>query len=433
MHKRSLAALACIAAVTAVVAACGSSGSAPAASADASKQQTLTVWYMTGDLSSATIAAIDRAFTDETGAKVNVQIQQWQDINTKITTALTQSSPPDVLELGNTDVPLFAANGGLADLTSDARALEQGQSWLPGLAGPATVSGHVFAAPLFGGNRAVIYNKKIWAAAGVSTVPASYAELLTDLNKIKAANAGKPGFSAFYFPGKYWYSALQWVWDAGGQLASETDGKWQGDLAAPAAQQGLQAWKTFQNTYSTPASRNTDTTTPDFNVLFAQGKTSAILNTSVNTILADNPGMKDEIGTFPMPGASAGATQPVFLGGSDIAIAAKSTHQALALKYLEVASSPAVQSADVVGIDHWTPISTQLITSTAGLLSATSRAFATAAQHSVATPATPGWATIESDSSINSFFADIATGRQTTMTAATAFDAHLDQALNSSP
>jgi N,N'-diacetylchitobiose transport system substrate-binding protein len=432
VHKRSLAALACIAAVAATVAACGSSGSAPAASTDAGKQ-TLTVWYMTGDLSPATIAAIDKAFTNETGAKVNVQIQQWAAINTKITTALTQSSPPDVLELGNTDVPLFAANGGLADLTGDARSLEQGQSWLPGLAGPATVGGHVFAAPLFGGNRAVIYNKKIWTAAGVTTPPTSYAGLLTDLNKIKAANAGKPGFSAFYLPGEYWYSALQWIWDAGGQLASESGGKWQGDLAAPAAQRGLQAWKTFQNAYSTSASRNTDTTTPDFNVLFAQGKTSAILNTSVNTILADNPAMKGEIGTFPMPSVSAGATQPVFLGGSDIAIAAKSTRQALALKYLEVASSPAVQSADVVGIDHWTPISTQLITSTASMLPATSQAFADAAKHSVATPATPGWATIESDSSINSFFADIATGRQTIMAAATAFDAHLDQALNSAP
>jgi N,N'-diacetylchitobiose transport system substrate-binding protein len=433
VHKRSLAALACIAAVTAAAAGCGSSATPASTSAGKQQQQTLTVWYMTGDLSSATIAAIDKTFTQETGAKVSLQIQQWANINTKITTALSQSNPPDVLEIGNTDVPLFAANGGLMDLTSAEQALEQGQSWLPGLAGPATVNGHIYAAPLFGGNRAVIYNKQIWAAAGVTTVPTSYAELLTDLNKIKAANAGKPGFSAFYFPGEYWYGALQWVWDAGGQLASQSGGQWQGDLASPAAQRGLQAWKTFQNTYSTPASRNTDTTTPDFNVLFAQGKTSAILNTSVNTILADNPAMKDEIGTFPMPSVTPGATQPVFLGGSDIAIAAKSSHQALALKYLEVAASPAVQSADVVGIDHWTPISTQLISSTASLLPVTSQAFTSAAKHSVATPATPGWATIESDSSINSFFADIATGRKTPLAAAQAFDSHLDQALNSSP
>jgi N,N'-diacetylchitobiose transport system substrate-binding protein len=48
----------------------------------------------------------------------------------------------------------------------------------------------------------------------------------------------------------------------------------------------------------------------------------------------------------------------------------------------------------------------------------------------VGTPATPGWATIESDKSINTFFADIATGRKTTAQAAHDFDTHLDQALN---
>jgi N,N'-diacetylchitobiose transport system substrate-binding protein len=48
----------------------------------------------------------------------------------------------------------------------------------------------------------------------------------------------------------------------------------------------------------------------------------------------------------------------------------------------------------------------------------------------VATPATPGWGTIEADDSINGFLADIATGRKSTADAAKAFDAHLDQALN---
>jgi N,N'-diacetylchitobiose transport system substrate-binding protein len=48
----------------------------------------------------------------------------------------------------------------------------------------------------------------------------------------------------------------------------------------------------------------------------------------------------------------------------------------------------------------------------------------------VATPATPGWATVESDKSIKDFFGDIATGRRSPAAAAGAFDAHLDQALN---
>ena len=415
------------------VGACGSS--APSSTSGAISTHgagsTLTVWYMDGDLSTADQNAIDAAFTAATGAKVDVQIQEWANINTKLSTALAQNDPPDVVEIGNTDVPLFAATGALADLTADKTQLEQGQSWLPGLSGPATVGGSLYAVPLFAGNRAVVYNKKIWGAAGITTVPTSYAQLTADLGKIKTANPS-PDFSAFYFPGQYWYGALQFVWDAGGQLATESGSTWTGALASSAAQQGLETWKTFQNTYSSPASRSVDTKSPDQDALFAQGNAATILDSSVNTVLKDNPALKSEIGTFPFPGQSAGTNQPVFLGGSDLGIAAKSAHVALAEEYLKVAASVAVQKADIAGLDGWTPISTQLITQTAAARSTTSQAFAAAAARSVATPAAPGWATIESDSSINQFFEQIATGSQSPAQAAAGFDSHLDQALNAS-
>lgn len=434
VRRRSLIPLVLGAALALGAAGCGSSGGAAksGSGSGSSAGRTLTVWYMDGDLSSQAQAAIDSAFEKATGAKVKVQIQEWDNINTKISTALAQDDPPDVLEIGNTDVPLFAATGALSDITAHVSDLDGGQSWLPGLVGPATVDGKVYAAPLFAGNRAVIYNKKIWSAAGITAPPAGFAELTADLGRIKAANAS-PDFSAFYFPGEYWYGALQFVWDAGGTLATKTGGTWSGALESPAAQRGLTAWKNFQNTYSTAASRGVDTKSPDQAALFANGKAAAILDTSVNTVLKDNPALKDQIGTFPLPGAAPGTTQPVFLGGSDLAIAAKSPNQDLALAYLKAATSTPVQTGAIVGTDGWTPVSIQLIDQTSASLSPASQAFAAAAKHSVATPATPGWATIESDKSINGFFADIATGRKSVAQAAKDFDAHLDQALNAAP
>jgi N,N'-diacetylchitobiose transport system substrate-binding protein len=413
-----------MAAVALAAAACGAG---PADTASQSKA--ITVWLMDGDLSDKAVAAIDAAFEQATGAKVTVRTQEWDNINTKISTALAQDSTPDVLEIGNTDVPLFAANGALTDLTDHQADLSAGQSWLPGLAGPATVDGKIYAAPLFAGDRAVIYRKSLWAKAGVTAPPTTFAELTADLDKVKAANPD-PAFSAFYFPGQYWYGALQFVWDAGGQLATQDSGKWTGALSKPAAQQGLQAWQRFQNTYSGASSRNVDTKAPDQAALFAQGQAAAILDTSVNTILKDNPALKDDIGTFPFPSASAGKTQPVFLGGSDLGVAAKSQHQDLALAYLKAAADPAVQKSAIVGIDGWTPVSTQIIDQVAPTLPPLSAAFFAAAKASGSTPATPGWATVESDKSINTFFADIATGRKSAADAAKDFDAHLDQALN---
>ncbi|QUQ65026.1 ABC transporter substrate-binding protein [Kutzneria sp. CA-103260] len=413
-----------MAAAALAAAACG------AGPADTTAQsKAITVWLMDGDLSDHAVAAINTAFEQATGAKVTVRTQEWDNINTKISTALAQDSTPDVLEIGNTDVPLFAANGALADLTEHRADLSAGQAWLPGLAGPATVDGRIYAAPLFAGNRAVIYRKSLWAKAGVTAPPTTLAELTADLDKIKAASPD-PAFSAFYFPGQYWYGALQFVWDAGGQLATTDSGKWTGALEKPAAQQGLKAWQQFQNTYSGAASRNVDTKAPDQAALFAQGGTAAILDTSVNTILKDNPALKDDLGTFPFPSATSGKTQPVFLGGSDLGVAAKSQHQELALAYLKAAADPAVQKSAIVGIDRWTPVSTQIIDQVTPTLPPLSAAFFTAAKSSGSTPATPGWATVESDKSINTFFADIATGRKSTADAAKDFDAHLDQALN---
>jgi N,N'-diacetylchitobiose transport system substrate-binding protein len=391
--------------------------------------KTLTVWYMDGDLSDAAVKAIDDKFTALTGAQVKVQIQQWDGINTKVATALAQDNPPDVLEIGNTDVPLFAASGGLTDITASLPQLRAGQHWLPGLEGPATVDGRSFGAPLFAGNRAVVYNQKIWADAGITTPPTTFTQLTADLDAIKAKHTAAD-FSAFYFPGKYWHGALQFVWDAGGQLATRSGGKWQGALESPEAQKGLAAWKDFVGRYSSAASRDVETTAPDFNTLFAQGKAAAILNTGINSILKVDPSLKDQIGTFPLPSATDGKTQPVFLGGSDLAVAAKSRNQALALAYLKAATDPAVQASAIVGIDHWIPASTEVIDQTIGTLPPTSQAFFSAAENSVPTPAVAGWATVESDKSIDDFFADIATGRKSPADAAKSLDEHLDQALN---
>ncbi|MFJ7219077.1 extracellular solute-binding protein [Amycolatopsis sp. NPDC098790] len=424
MRRRTFAAALAVAAVTAT-AACGSDAPAPAAAPGGQ----LTVWLMNGDLSDKATAAINAAFEKATGAKVAVQIQEWDNINTKISTALAQDNTPDVIEIGNTNVPLFAANGALTDLSPHRDELAAGQTWLDGLAGPATVDGQVYGAPLFAGNRAVIYDRQVWAEAGITAPPTTFQELTQDLDKIKAKHPAAD-YSAFHFPGKYWFGALQFVWDAGGQIATQKDGKWAGALESPEAQKGLQAWKDFQNAYSSAASRNVDTKAPDQAAIFSSGGAGAILDTSVNTVVKNKPELKDRLGTFPFPSATPGRTQPVFLGGSDLAVAAKSRNQDLALAYLKAATDPAVQRDAIVGIDGWTPISTQLIDQITPTLPPLNAAFATAAKTSVATPAAPGWATIESDKSINTFFADIATGRRSIADAAKDFDAHLTEALN---
>jgi N,N'-diacetylchitobiose transport system substrate-binding protein len=394
------------------------------------KGKTLTVWSMTGDLSTKTLDAINKKFTAATHAKVDVQTQQWSGIGTKITTALSTSTPPDVVDLGNTDVASFASSGGLLDLTANQKELEAGQTWLSGLEDPAVVGGKLYAVPSFAGDRVVLYNKTMWAKDGITSAPTSYTQLTADLDIIKSKNTASD-FSAMYVPGQYWYAAMSWVWDAGGAIATKSGKTWNGAFSSTAAQQGLSNFKTFQNTYSSKASQTLNTDTPSQDNILADGQTSAIIASSweIGTVEATKKLGASDLGTFVLPGES-GKNAPVFLGGSDWGIAAKSKNADLAKYWVEIAASPSIQNNYVFGNDGWIPNSVQASGAAAGLASPIDAPFFTAAKISNPTPAAAGWLTIEGDNSITQFFQNVTTGSSSVSDAATAFDSHLATALN---
>ncbi|KNC19623.1 ABC transporter substrate-binding protein [Arthrobacter sp. RIT-PI-e] len=436
-HTRITAVTALGAAALLALSGCSSSASStgsgePAAVPSAEGEgQTVTVWIMQDDYTDETLEAINTRFTEETGADVDIQVQQWDGITTKISTALATSTPPDVLDIGNTQVAGYAANGGLLDLTAYEDDLAQGRTWLGGLADPARVDESLYAVPGFAGARAVIYNKEMWADAGITEVPETFEDFTAALDAVAAANT-EPDFSPFYYPGQYWQSAMQFVWDAGGEIAVEDGGTWNGDMNSDAAVEGLQDFADFQNTYSSPASATLDNQTPSQGQVFGDGKTSAILNTGggIKGITDVNPEMTaDMLGTFPFPGKS-GEPQPVMIGGSDWAIPARSQNSELALQWIKIASGPEIQDDYVFGVDGWIPNSTEAIEAAqATELPEHQAGFFEAALNSKATPAAATWSTIEGDRSINDLFSSIASGSKPVDEAATQFDDHLDSVL----
>ncbi|MFV0452835.1 MAG: extracellular solute-binding protein [Propioniciclava sp.] len=439
MRKTRWAAAAAATAASALVLSACSSGGGATAPGDSmidlenvdGSGRTITVWVMNGDLGEESIAAINQEFESATGASVKVEMQQWDGITTKLTTALAGNTPPDVIDMGNTQVPGYAATGGLADLTAYADQLAQGQDWLGGLVDPATIDGKLYAVPSFAGDRAVIYNKTMWAEAGVTEAPATLDELTAALDKVQKANMAAD-FSAMYLPGQFWYAGMQFVWDAGGEIATRDGDSWTGGLSSPEAQKGLQAFKEFQNTYSTEASRTVNTNSPDQDAILANGQTSAILSTAshLNKVLEQSKDLTEEdLGTFPFPG-DMGETQPVMLGGSDWGIAQKSENMDLALVWIKIAASPAIQADYVFGSDGWIPNSEQGIEAArAKGLKPASEAYFTAALRSKATPAAANWSTIEGDKTMEQFFQSIATGTDPA-TAAEEVDAHIESVLN---
>lgn len=436
MRKTALATLAFGAAATLALTACSGGGSSTTMDpVDLSNVdgagKTITVWVMNGDLSEESIAAANAQFEKETGATVTVEMQQWDGITTKLTTALAGSTPPDVIDMGNTQVAGYAATGGLADLTDYRDDLAQGQEWLGGLVDPATIDGKLYAVPSFAGDRAVIYNKKLWAAAGVTEAPTTFDELTAALDKVKAANTAAD-FSALYLPGQLWYVGMQFVWDAGGEVAVNDGGTWKGGLSSSEAQQGLAAYRDFQNSYSSAASRTVNSNSPDQDAILANGQAGAIISTASHlkkVIDAGSALTEADLGTFPFPGVS-GENQPVMLGGSDWGVAQKSENKDLALAWIKIAASPSFQKDYVFGVDGWIPNSRQGIEAaqSAGV-SEQSSAYFDAALRSKATPAAENWSVVEGDKTMEQFFQAIATGSDPVQAAADA-DAHIESVLN---
>src|SRR5438270_483237 len=220
-----------------VAAACG--GTATETNNSSSQTGTLTVWLMNGSAPQSVVDGVNADFKAKyPNVTVNVELQQWSDIGTKLDTAFAGSTPPDVIELGNTLVAKYATAGALGDISGKKSSFDNSGTWLQSLTDSCTVSGKLYCVPYYAGSRAIIYRKDFFTAANVQ-VPDSMDALLTAGQKLMAAHSSDPNFSALYYPGKYWYAALPFVWDFGGDIATQSGGKWQGSLNSANAQQGL--------------------------------------------------------------------------------------------------------------------------------------------------------------------------------------------------
>jgi N,N'-diacetylchitobiose transport system substrate-binding protein len=345
--KRKLIAAIGVAAVLSGVAACGSdsgkknddkstSSSTNAAGPAADfKGKTLNVWLMSGSNPPGWTKDITAAFQKQyPGATLKVTVQQWDGIQQKLTTALSESTPPDVIEVGNTQTPYYAATGGLKDLTSVKSDLG-GDDWLPSLNGSAVYDGKQFAAPWYFASRVVVYNKKIWSAAGITAPPKTQDELFTDLGKIQA----KGTKDAFYLPGQDWYALDGMLLDAGADLVKKDGDKYTANLDTPQATQAINLYKKL-NSYGT-APKDKDEATPQQSDVFAKGDVGSFIGLGWEAAgaIAKNPALKDQIGYFALPGKTADKTASVFVGGSNLAISQNSKNPELAQDFLKMAMS----------------------------------------------------------------------------------------------
>ncbi|MBO0834505.1 MAG: sugar ABC transporter substrate-binding protein [Actinobacteria bacterium] len=228
---RPVAAVAGISAFAALaLAACGSSG--PAASSrgfgvDATGVVHFWARQATDPVAKAMVAKFNSTHKN---LKVQLHLTLPNEAVTELGTAIRAGSVPDVVGLNDINVPFFMHQNALMDLSQYVNALPYKSSLSPGHMKLATLNGKFYGVPYLADLSVLWYNKKLFQQAGLdpNKPPASYAEILTDAEKITALGHGIYGFSfAGNCQGCLGFTMLPSIWASGqhvisGPLGSQT-------------------------------------------------------------------------------------------------------------------------------------------------------------------------------------------------------------------
>ncbi|GAA3529190.1 sugar ABC transporter substrate-binding protein [Aeromicrobium panaciterrae] len=411
INKIAAATVASAMALTAL-AACGSSDDDKPA-ADESK--TVTLWLAGKEDTPKPLEEwlVTEYSKQHPGKTLKVTHIDWGELMPRLNTALQGKDTPDVVEVGNTQSPTFTSVGAFTDLTD--KLDELGDNIGPkGFVEAGTYDGKVSAVPYYWGSRYIFYSKKAFADAGID-VPTNLADFQKAATQLKTGKT-----SGFWLPGQDWRNGISWIFANGGDIAVKDGDKWVAKLSAPEAQAGL---KQVQELYKDATLAPKDGLDAEPWVPFNNGEAAMFMAPSWARWSVPEEKAKD-LGAFPLPGVDSGAA-PVFAGGSNIAISAKSKNQNGAFDVLKLIYSDEYQT--LLAKNGLGPANDKF-TSLMGDDEFAKAAIAAAATAKL-TPASPEWAAVESASVMEEFFGSIARGDDPA-DAAKAADAKLNTMLN---
>jgi multiple sugar transport system substrate-binding protein len=267
-QRATLAALLpAVTAVTLALAACGTDSGGSGGSSGA-----ISIWEgYTGSEAKAFTHLVAQYEKQYPGTKVNSLFVNSDNALQKVLTSVRGGTPPDIAYLYGSWAPNVAQIPQVVNLTQVVK--RPGVNWNDFYVGErdvATVKGKVIGVPALVDNLAVVYNKKLFAQAGL-TPPGpdwTWSQFQADAKKLTNPAIKQFG-TAYVTPGSedtvwHWEALL---WEAGGQLLSPDNTKAAFDSPA-----GLKSLETLQAMAVTDKSMYLDPTDSAYANLFNSGK-----------------------------------------------------------------------------------------------------------------------------------------------------------------
>jgi N,N'-diacetylchitobiose transport system substrate-binding protein len=210
------------------------------------------------------------------------------------------------------------------------------------------VNGQTYAVPWFGGVRGIWYRKDEFAKAGITSAPATWAELVADAKSLEKKYPGTSGLGA---PSNYTNAIVSFIWGAGGQVATQSGGKWTATLNTPQSEAGIKFYADLYMTQHVSPSKYVGQTE-----LGAPGATSGGSNEDFALgkldMYVDGPWAQAELtavskkyeadwASFPIPSENGPNPAPAFSGGSDLGVWVKSKYSQADWDLVSLMDSPA--------------------------------------------------------------------------------------------
>jgi multiple sugar transport system substrate-binding protein len=361
-HKQKVLVCAAIGAVALLAAACG--GSSGSTSSQSPKtfgvNATGTVHFWARQATDGPAKALVAGFNaTHKNLKVVLHLTPPNDDTSQLATAIRAGSVPDVVGLNDIDVPEFSHQNALMNLTKYINALPYKSSLSPGHLKLATYNGQDYGLPYLADLSVLWYNKKLFKEAGLNPndPPASYAQIVSDAQKITALGHGISGFSfAGDCQGCLGFTMLPSLWAAGqhmisGPLANQTV-----NVASDAPLKTmLEAYHTMWAGHMTPVADQTQNGLT-WGADFEAGKVGILPGDyGFATKLANQA----EFADAPLPAVD-GGNYSTFDGGDDFVIPASAPNASGAWEFIKWALEP--QQQGKYPSEGMTPIRTDVLT-----------------------------------------------------------------------
>jgi multiple sugar transport system substrate-binding protein len=339
--------LAAAAAVALVAAACSSSGPAPTSKAFG-VDATGTVHFWARQATDGPAKALVTAFNaSHKNLKVVLHLTPPNDDTSQLATAIRAGSVPDVVGLNDIDVPSFARENALMDITKYVNALPYKSSLSPGHLKLATANGKYYGVPYLADLSVLWYNKTLFKRAGLNpnVAPSSYAQIVSDAEKINALGHGISGFSfAGDCQGCLGFTMLPSLWAQGVHLINGPLGTQTANVANDAPLKTmLAAYHTMWAKHLVPVADQTQnglTWGKDFEA----GKVGILPGDYGFAAAFTTPAQHAEFADAPLPAVDGGGYS-TFDGGDDFVIPAGAPNPSGAWEFVKWALEPQQQAS----------------------------------------------------------------------------------------